>query len=47
MMFMITMPPTTKNTDVIQTAIPKALPVIRFHSPVMEEGAITAKLSSS
>ena len=47
MMFMITIPPTTRNTEVTQTAIANAFPVIRFHSPVIEVGAMIAKLSSS
>jgi hypothetical protein len=46
-MFMITIPPTTRNTDVTQIAIPNAFPVIRFHMPVMESGMMIAKLSSS
>ena len=47
MMFMMTTPPTTRKTQVIQMAMANTFPVIRFQSPVIELGAMTAKLSSA
>src|SRR5207245_2441549 len=47
MMFMITMPPTTRNTDVNPTTTASRFPVISFHKLIIESEPRIPKLSAA